>query len=176
MRTTMKIAATFVAASLLTGCATYTNIPGIPGDVASHSPNASGVPDVMARAIQAVADDLPFEGPYAFELPEGVTPETHSRVLMLLDDRAVAESTPQTPVFKVAQVYLRGWYGQVDVIRPENPADGPAKSPNVEQVVTAKLRYEPFAGWRVRDLRLWRVPIAEALVLSTRSAEQSISE
>jgi len=90
--------------------------------------------------------------------------------------RAVAESTPQTPVFKVAQVYLRGWYGQVDVIRPENPADGPAKSPNVEQVVTAKLRYEPFAGWRVRDLRLWRVPIAEALVLSTRSAEQSISE
>ncbi|MEX2214417.1 MAG: hypothetical protein WD768_09835 [Phycisphaeraceae bacterium] len=166
---TLSFALFLLAATLLTGCTTYVNIPGQTGDVASSNPNNKKIAIIEARALKMViAESKPAK--YVFALPAGTNAESYALVQEELGD--LATSTPPGPVapppvegaggvptLEVRQITVRGWYAQVDVVKPSDPANLAAP----RQLVTAYLKYAPFDGWYAQEVRTWQFPVDEAL-------------
>lgn len=147
----------FVAAlSLaLVGCSRpYVNIPPQTSDVAGHDPNARNVREIEIAALQAVLRTDPLVGPIAIVLPEGTGQLTYAAVLPAVSPDAVsASNTEAEPLstVEVRQVRIRGWEGQVDIVRPN--ASG------TRQLFTVHLEYAPFSGWSAKRIRPWRGPV-----------------
>lgn len=147
------------------GCSRpYVNIPSQRGDVAAHDPNANNVRNAEVTALRAVMLDRPIEGPVLIKLPPGTSSLTYAAVAPQVSEFAL---TPQDedataaglPVLEVRQLRIRGWDGEVDIIRPSY--DGG------EQLITVTIKYAPFSGWTSSFIRTWRGNVEETLPSST---------
>ncbi len=163
---------TVSGALMFGGCASYVNIPPQVGDLALHSPNHPTVALVEAEAIRGLVLEQPPDLPYQVSLPPKTSSSSYETVLKHLGENAQwPEEGPQAgvPVLEVRQLRLRGWYAQVDVLRPSsfNQPDGPT------QLTTVWLKWYPFAGWRFQRAHVWSLGVDEALSESRRLAEYS---
>ena len=154
------------------GCASYVNIPPQTGDIALHDPNLATVAQIEAKAIRGMLTEDQIGRPFQISLPERTSSAQYSKVTMRLGEHAfAADENPQSslPQLSVRQVRVRGWYAQVDVIRPTSfrQPDGP------QQLATVWLRWYPFAGWQYQRMHLWSIGVIEALSESRRLAEVS---
>ncbi|HEX7008336.1 MAG TPA: hypothetical protein VF184_00045 [Phycisphaeraceae bacterium] len=145
------------------GCSTpYVNIPAAQGDVASHNPNADNVRGVQIAALRAVLLDRPIEGPIKLVLPEGTSNLTYAAVAEAVGPNAYAPFEPEaddaTATLEVKQIRIRGWQGEVDLVRPYPYGQG-----EVQQLVTVYLDYAPFSGWTFNRIRSWRSGTQAAL-------------
>ena len=154
---------------LLAGCAApRVNVPPLPGDLASHDPNGSGVLAVQVAALRHVLRDWPpqrsagndGEPGYAVVLPEGTTDKSYHRVLSQLPPGSTSDRAAGLPTYTVAQVHMRGPHARVDVIKPDDVGG--------EQLVSAFGAID-ISGWYIRRSKLWNIPVDQALRI-TRSA------
>lgn len=146
------------------GCTTYVNIPAQGGDVARHNPNLDTVQQVISVAMAAVLADQPIDGSFQIILPRGTDPLVGEGLARTLDPRASwnrGTLTPNMPALEARQVRVRGWFAQVDVIR--------TLGDNHPQLITVDLKWNPIDGWLSQRLRLWRIPVEEALIQSSRT-------
>ena len=161
------------AAILLSGCSTYVNIPSQVGDVADNNPNALTVREVEIEVISGMLAEEGIDTKYQIRLPEGTSPVHYNMVTTKLGDNAkwlLKGPQEALPLIDVRQIRVRGWYAQVDLIRPSSfrQADGP------RQLATAWLRWYPGIGWRYQRLQMWSIGVHEALEEAPRQAERTM--
>ncbi len=155
----LRILAVMASVLALSGCATWVNIPAQRGDMAVHNPNEGNVRDVMIAAITRAVTDDQTSGAYAVQLPSGTYDYAYRRVIASLPSGAV-RLTPEAaglPIYRVKQVQIRGFSGQVDLIPP--PRGGSA------QLLTVYLKRD-LSGWYAKRTHLWRMPVVNALRIS----------
>lgn len=148
-----------LAALSLAGCGDpYINYPAQDQDVAWHEANSTVARSTQKAALQHVLKTWPPEGPYAVALPAGTNTETYNEVLAALPaGAATSEATETRPVFKVARVHIRGWNGQIDIIRPGGETG--------RQLVSVFVSVDT-QGWYATRHRVWRIPVDKALEIS----------
>ncbi len=152
---------------LASGCSTYINIPPQDGDLAQHSPNGATVRLVVSEALHAVVQQYPFDGSYAVLLPEDTTAQTYSEVVSRINDGAVwpgNKDRSDLPIIEVKNIRVRGQDARVDIVWP-GEADEEHADPQ-PQAVTVSMHWHPFKGWVSQRVRVWRLPIEEALRLT----------
>lgn len=103
------------------GCVGYSSYPKVEG-AAPSSPNFIHVRPLVAESLKAVVEKYhPKDaGPYAVNLPVGLTPTGREEIMVVLGDRAM-DLTPRTehlPIYHVGRVWVRGTNAKVDIIRP----------------------------------------------------------
>lgn len=163
------IACGLFASIALAGCGDpYINYPPQEGDVAWHNANSTIAREVQRVALAHILKTWPPEGPYAVALPAGTDTQTYNQVLAALPAGAAAlESDAKLPVYQVARINVRGWNGQVDVIRP----GGETGRQLVSVFVTVDIQ-----GWYARRHRSWRIPVEQALEISNPDAPAPSTE
>ncbi|MBI1369438.1 MAG: hypothetical protein GC162_12390 [Planctomycetes bacterium] len=153
--------AVIVVLAILGGCGSpYINLPGVEGDMASHDVNDINVRKVEAKALAYLLTRQPPTGQYAVALPPGSLTSTYNQVLAAVPaggDR-VTDADATIPVYRVAQVQVRGLSGQVDIIRPVG--DGQR-----EELYSVFLETD-IDGWYAAGGKLWHVPVDQALALA----------
>lgn len=150
-----------LAALALGGCATYVNIPAQRGDLASHNPDDWTVREVTAAALTYLLTDpessgTKVGGQYAIVLPKNSKNSTYKWVTRNIPaggDR-ISDEAGRIPVYRIAQVQVRGLSGQVDIVQP-----GPGDE---EQLVSVYMKRD-IDGWYGERDRLWRIPVGLAL-------------
>lgn len=177
MHTLRALAAIITFTLGLSACAPYVNIPGQRGDtLATHNPNSKTIQEAVVAALKAVITYRPVEGNYQVILPEGTDPATYAALLPQLGDQAMwsSDGTRQDlPIYEVKGVRIRGYDGDVDIVRPaKGLADG-----RTRQLVTVDLKYYIPGGWGHTRLRVWKADVEDALRLSsTPSAQTTIHQ
>jgi hypothetical protein len=148
-----------ITALILAGCGDpYINYPAQDQDVAWHQANSSIARSVQKAALQHVLKTWPPDGPYAVALPVGTNTETYNEVLGSLPAGAATSETTETrPVYRVARIHIRGWNGQVDIIRPGGETG--------QQLVSVYVSIDT-QGWYATRHRVWRIPVDKALEIS----------
>ena len=153
------------------GCATYVNIPGQIGDVASHNPNDRNVLAVEAQALRAFAESLQLNQPFMVRTLSDTESRRHLSMLSHVSEHASPEVIDRAPLIEVRQLYIRGLRARVDLVY--SPAGtsteegaiavGYAASGTRSSVVTAYLKLDTFAGWQVTRIKTWRMDVDKAL-------------
>lgn len=153
------------AASILTGCGSlYVNLPPLPGDMATHWPNDNNVRTIEAAALVEVLKRYPPTGSYAIKLPAGTNSQTHNFVLAALpQSETIGESSDPLPIYRVAELFIRGSHAYVDVVIP------PQGISRNEALVTVYLAPAIVDGWTVTYSRLWNIEVEKALRLTRPS-------
>jgi hypothetical protein len=147
----------------LPGCQKYVNIPSQTGDVASANVNGSNVRNVMGQALRGLWVESPTGGPYVVLLPAGATPEAYNDVVAqggeayTWADREDAGNAVDT--VEIRAVRIRGLKAAVDIVRSSQP--GVPDAP--KQLVTVYLKQYVIGGWASRQIRVWRMNVADAL-------------
>ena len=155
----------------LSGCMTYVNIPPQDGDLASHNPNHPAVCEVLGEALPAIVNAYPVEGQFAILLPDKTTAKTYGQVAEKTGENALwpgNHDRTEIPILDVRQIYIRGQQARVDVVRPVETAD---KTGTIDQVVTVELFWHPLQGWLPKRVRAWRLPVGDALRLSSNDED-----
>ncbi|MAX24665.1 MAG: hypothetical protein CMJ19_09195 [Phycisphaeraceae bacterium] len=177
MNTLRALAALLLITVGLSACTPYVNIPGQKGDtLATHNPNSKTIQEAVVAALQAVITYRPVEGPYQVILPQGTDPATYAKLLPQLGDQAMWSSDgvrQNMPVYEVKGIRIRGYEGEVDIVRPAvGLPDG-----RTEQLVTVDLKYYITGGWSHVRLRVWKAPVEDAMrINATPSAQTTIHE
>lgn len=184
---------TGLAGLMLTGfgCAAYVNIPPQSGDMASHDPNHKTVLEVETLAIKAVADKWRLNQPFTVKMLDDTEPGLRSEMMPRINEKyATVDQIEGVLMIEVKQLYIRGRSAQVDLVRSiSGPVQGQSPQPTTAEmtggaqagadpeqdftrptIVTVDLRWEAFAGWTIKRIRLWNAPVEQALL---SSAEQS---
>jgi hypothetical protein len=165
---------TFIAAAtLLTGCSTYINVPALPGDVAVNDPNDETVIKVIVAAIPYAVQDQGYKGTYQVQFPVGTKSIVAYDALNPIDDKALWRNpvNPELPVYQAAQVRVRSWVAEVDVVRPVNPNQLNLGT----QLVTVFLKWDAVTGWTGKRLRVWTITVDDALRKAPYSSDLSDS-
>ncbi len=144
---------------MLTGCTTWVNIPAQRGDMAVHNPNDRTAREVMAMALARVVVDNDQPAPYAIDLPDGAHGSTYQQIIAKLPEGAAPrdDAAAAVPVYRVKQVQVRGWQGQVDLIPPSTGGSA--------QLMSVYLKRD-WHGWFATRTHLWRMPVINALRIS----------
>lgn len=154
LRTCAKVACSILAVVVSMaggGCAAWSTYPSIE----EHSPLTSAelapFPAIMAEALWHVNVEYGSGSEdFVYNLPPGTTPLVYTKV-----DRQLGVGMPQrdpgVPAIHVQSARARGMDAEVDVVHPR--PDG------LYELVTVKLRNEPFRGWRIKGDRRWRFPV-----------------
>ncbi len=163
-----------LALPMIAGCeSTYVNIPPQEGDIADHDPNADNVREVMIVAVREVASEMPAGDGYRILLPAGSNYVTYDDVAggsdLVISPKTANRMADQLPPIQVAQVRIRGWRSEVDVIRPFPPLQ-PEADP---QLVTVRMGWRAGAGWQVRHVLPWNLNVDEALRESQARFEET---
>lgn len=158
---TLAVALTFVG-----GCQTYVNIPHQAGDVASANVNGSKVRKVMGESLRGLRGEALAPGRYEVILPAGATPKTYESVIAAAGEpytwADAANSTQVVDTLEIRAIRVRGWEAAVDIIRSTQPGDAAAP----RQLVTVYLKDYVIGGWASRRVRVWRMNVADALLIS----------
>lgn len=148
---------------MLTGCATYVNIPEQPGMWASSNPDNSTAQKIEIAALTAVLTDRQSDEPYRVLLPEGSSDATYNYVVARLPRGArPAPFVAEGDLYAVAGVFVRARKGQVDIVRPDPTGE--------RQLVSVYLRYD-LDGWYVERKRPWQIPLGTALDRSSPGSD-----
>lgn len=158
-----------VATSTLFGvvaCQQYVNIPAQTGDVASANTNGSQVRRLLGESLRGLRSEALREGKYQVILPNGSTPQTYEDVMAIAGENFTwADAKGSGNVvdqLEVRSVRIRGLNASVDVIRSSQPGDMNAP----RQLVTVYLRNYVVGGWGTQRVRVWRMSVADALLIS----------
>ena len=157
LRRVALLAAGGLLLTIVVGCSPYpyVNVPPLQGDVARHNVDANSIRTIVVPAVIAVVAQDPPAGPYVVKLPESAEKLTYPAILPRIGDNAnppFAEDLPEdAPVYEVASIRIRGFDGQVDIVRPGTYGG--------QQLVTVYLRNPPFSDWNVERVRVWRGPV-----------------
>ena len=111
--------------------------------------------------MQYVVDDQKVTGPFQVIVPVKTTPKVAQHTVSKISDQAVWNQAPDTsiPIYDVRQIRVRGMSAEVDIVRPVF-----VKQPDAgRQVATIYLHWDPFSGWVVREMRVWRMSVENAL-------------
>jgi hypothetical protein len=152
----------------LAGCGGYSNYPRIQGDTAFNNPNSPDMLGAMQAAIAWVHERYPVEGPFALNLPEGMS---RRRVYLLLDElnipnaRALTPETADLPTYHVARVFVRATNAEVDIVRPVTTVrvsqhEGTVSQTAAHQLITVRVK-DTFQGWRALGERAYIIGAAE---------------
>ena len=157
-----SLTALLTVAAVASGCAgTYVNVPALDGSPASQNPNSTLVRNVEAEALRHVLNRYPPpDGEYAVALPAGTDDATYWWVLRHLPEggqelRRIEDDQEIPPVYRVAQVVVRGLVGQVEVVIPPDRH-------GEERLVSVFLSPDT-EGWYANRSRLWTIPAHQAL-------------
>jgi hypothetical protein len=109
-----------VSALSLTGCTSYTNVPGPESAPARQNPNARQAVSASEVALQWVVRRHTVSGPFALNLPAGTTRETADRIAAFVGPDAVVPEgdVGNLPVYHVTRVWIRLSDAKVDVVYP----------------------------------------------------------
>lgn len=148
------------------GCQTYVNIPQQTGDVASSNMNGSNVRNLVGESLRGLRAELLAPGKYQVILPAGATPETYETILAIAGEPYTWADTLGSgnvvDKLEVRAIRVRGWEGSVDIIRSTSPQTPDAP----KQLVTVYLKDYIVGGWASRNIRVWRMNVADALLIS----------
>lgn len=160
----------------ITGCQTYVNIPEQTGDVASTNVNGSQARAVMGEALRGLSDEMLAKGTFLVLLPSGATPGTYDEVVTTGGDMYTwadrADANAVVDQIEIRAVRIRGLKASVDIIRSSQPGD--ANAP--QQLVTIHLERYIVGGWASRQVRVWRMNVAEALRQSSGSVGMELDQ
>jgi len=156
MHSSRMTLALLMFALLLPGCgAPYVRVPPMEGDFALNDPNDGHIVKVEAASLRHVLLKYHQSAPYAIDLPAGTSSENYEWVLSNLPPGGVrvGKAPTDTPMYRVAQVFVKGNLAQADVIipRPEGP-----------RLVTIKC-VPDLQGWYAAQSKLWNLPVEQAL-------------
>lgn len=145
------------------GCVGYSSYPKVEG-VAPGSPNFIFVRPVVAAALKAVVERFHPEsaGPYAVNLPAGMTPEGREEVLRGLDMNAapLTHRTDHLPIYHVGRVWIRGASAKVDIIRPVLELGAAPNGGTTSQGLTVWLQ-GGANRWAVEFIQPWSIGVVE---------------
>ncbi len=189
MRMRLMILAVLAGCMLASaGCIKYVNIPPMEGDVAETNANDDHVLQVQEEAIRAAAETSGFNSPYTFRTVTG-TQERHYLAMAPRLPNATVDDLPNGAKLEVRQVYIRGDRAQVDLVRtpapgtqPQMPTTDPTlvmppappPSDDPRQLVTVYMRWDAIGGWYDTEVKVWRIPVEQALLVSSRQFATSV--
>lgn len=154
-----RISILLVTLALAACAAPPVNIPALEGDTAFHGPNIRVVSIVEAAALRHVWIKWPpRQSPVAYKLPDGTQDFAFVAVQRRLPKgmaMPLHEAPEGTPVYEVAQLYIRRAFARADIIQPTE--DGRT------QLVSVFLSPDLGGGWFAHRSKLWNIPAEEAL-------------
>lgn len=166
MLSKIKTSWMLLAAGLLlipAGCVGYSSYPKVEG-VAPGSPNFIQVKPVVIASLKAVAEKYHPDsaGPYAVNLPAGLTREGREDVFHYLDVNAVPLShrTDDLPIYHVGRVWVRGADAKVDIIRPVLELGATPTGAPAYQGMTVWLQ-GGANRWSVEFIQPWSIGVVE---------------
>jgi len=134
----------------------------IPGDTAVARAIGEFGPTVVDPDRPQEADLTPSEPVRRRPDPPATeSPSASARQAVEPGRAAVPVARPLTgdeTLLEIEEIRLRGARGSVDIIRPGH--DG------VPQLVTVTLNWDPLKRWEAEGVRVWRVPVEQALTRS----------
>lgn len=158
---------TVSALALLGACGGYSNYPRIQGDTAFNNPNSPDMIGAVVAALQWTYERYPVEGPFAVNLPDGMSRRRAFLLLNQLDIPSARPLTPETadlPTFHVARVFTRATNGEVDIVRPVTLVRASAESGTVtqtaaHQLITVRVK-SALDGWTATSERAYIIGAA----------------
>ncbi|MEX2672884.1 MAG: hypothetical protein WD294_12335 [Phycisphaeraceae bacterium] len=161
-RLAFALIASITTLVLATGCSSnYVNVPTLDGSPASQDPNLVVVRRIEVEALNHVLRRYPPGPSYAIELPPGTDAPTYWWVLRKLPEGGqqldqLPDDMEVPPLYRVAQVVVRGMVAQVEVVVP------PGGIYDHDRLVSVFLSPD-MNGWYANRSRMWRIPADQAL-------------
>lgn len=164
----------------LSGCTSYTNVPGPESTLAGQDPNARQPSRAVETALLWTVRRHPVDGPFVINLPPGTSTETAESIAGALGPMArIPESaTTDLPVYHVSRVWIRLSDGKVDVVFPTR--DGLGR--DIQRGVTTWMN-SGIRSWTVSRGQYWApgtvpvpsiwVPIPQAELDAIANAERA---
>lgn len=164
----------------LSGCTSYTNVPGPESALAGQDPNARQPSRAVEAALLWTVRRHPVDGPFVINLPPGTSTETAQAIAGALGPMAqIPESaTTSLPVYHVSRVWIRLSDGKVDVVFPTRDGLGREIQRGVTTWMNSGLR-----SWTVTRGQYWApgtvpvpsmwVPIPQAELDAIANAERA---
>lgn len=164
----------------LSGCTSYTNVPGPESTLAGQDPNARQPSRAVETALLWTVRRHPVDGPFVINLPPGTSTETAQSIAGALGPMArIPESaTTDLPVYHVSRVWIRLSDGKVDVVFPTR--DGLGR--DIQRGVTTWMN-SGIRSWTVSRGQYWApgtvpvpsmwVPIPQAELDAIANAERA---
>ncbi len=155
--------ALIAVALVLTGCASWTTYPPIPGAAQLGRPDYEPGPAVMAEAIRyvndrhmkeaGIGDIARREREIIFNLPEGIPAEVYDKVAKHLGEDVSARPMTEDDrrAIHVTGVRIRAFDSEVDVVYPR--PDG------MHEMIMLSMRQNLLNRHRVIGSRLWRIHV-----------------
>ncbi|MCC5824393.1 MAG: hypothetical protein LAT64_04385 [Phycisphaerales bacterium] len=148
----------------LTGCTSYTNVPGPDAAIAMQDPNARQASRAVQAALEWTVRRHPVDGPFLINLPVGTSTETATTIAESLGPMARVPDSQSTdlPVYHIPRVWIRMSDGKVDVVYPTKDGLGREIDRGVTVWMNAGVR-----PWRVSRGQYWSpgtVPVPEIWV------------
>lgn len=145
------------------GCVGYSSYPKVEG-AAPSSPNFIHVRPVVAESIKAVVAKYHPQsaGPYAVNLPVGLTPTGREEIMAALGAEAM-DLTPRSehlPIYHVGRVWVRGTNAKVDIIRPVLELGPMPSGQPTYQGMTVWLE-GGINKWWVEMIQPWSIGVVE---------------
>lgn len=164
----------------LSGCTSYTNVPGPESALAGQDPNGRQASRAVETALLWTVRRHPVDGPFVINLPPGTSTETAQAIAGALGPMAqIPESaTTSLPVYHVSRVWIRLSDGKVDVVFPTRDGLGRDIQRGVTTWMNGGLR-----SWTVTRGQYWApgtvpipsiwVPIPQAELDAIAQAERA---
>lgn len=155
-------------AAVLQGGCVHANLPGeTQNTLAATDPNTFPAPKLMALSLEYVANRYPPAGgagdgsapTFAFNLPQGMRPESVELVRSMLDGRGVPvteENAKTLPIYHIVTMWIRGTRAQVEMVYPVQDVGLTKGSEPVYRGVSLMLGTD-LSPWSVRRQQLWTV-------------------
>jgi hypothetical protein len=171
-----------LGSAVLTGCTSYTNVPGPDGLSAQQDPNARQASRATEAALVWATRRHAPQGPYVINLPVGTSLETAETIAAALGPMAQIPGSAEVdlPVFHVTRVWIRLSDAKVDVVYPMTDGLGRDIQRGVTVWMNAGVRpWTPSRGqyWAPGTVPvppIW-VPIPQAELDAIAEAEKQIA-
>jgi len=137
----------------VSGCVSYTNVPGPDNVVAYAGANNRQTVSVMSKALETMVAKHPVDGAFVVNLPVGTSPESYETIIAEMPEGATIPSEgmdQDLPTFHIGRVWIRASDAKVDVIYPFIRADGVRQEQNVTLWLSGGVR-----KWRVYREQYW---------------------
>jgi hypothetical protein len=164
----------------LSGCTSYTNVPGPESALAGQDPNSRQASRAAEAALVWTVRRHPVDGPFVINLPPGTSTETAQAIAAAVGPMAQIPdaATTDLPVYHVSRVWIRLSDAKVDVVFPTR--DGLGRE--IQRGVTAWMNVG-LRSWTVSRGQYWSpgtvpipsiwVPIPQADLDAIAAAEKA---
>lgn len=172
--------------ALITGCTSYTNVPGPGIAPTQQDPNARQASGAVQTALVWAVRRHPVQGRYILNLPVGTSTETAGSIAARLGPNAVVPGAepiadPALPTYHITRVWIRFSEAKVDVVYPMTDGQGE----RIQRGVTVWLN-GGIGPWRVSRGQYWApgtvpippvwVPIPQAELDALADARERAAE